>query len=569
MRFSNQTLLTKTAALLLGLPGLAAHANGPLELDVVLDGTETYTTTFVDPGTGIPIIVNRQFHDTEQVMINDVGDVLLSATLDRGPGSNARVDTLFYSPVGDNSGRPIRLIDGLAGSRVDGQSLGVNSAAKYKLANDGSYVIDDNGPGRIEIAQSLNSSPVYSIVVDAADLPPIPISSNPSTIPPSSPLIDLVAYSGGGDVLFNLSGRTDGGNREISALYKRAEDGTIDRLYGAGDVIDLEGGGQITLDGAFTTINDSGYAVVQNGGSVGQRDFPFLTRTPDGKFAELFKRGDLVPGSTTGATFGEPKFGNTSFDIAPDGTVIFSNPLETGTSPVPGGIFRAKIGVPNSLESLVLTSETMIGDTPILGLDFDNGGTTTDPRLLGANGDFAFRYVLDTSDFESGLAKYDAQSDSIVPLLQRGDEIGDSGFFFAGDFNGIGAFDVNALGQIAMVDDLLDSEGQERKSLMVFDPSLGWLAVAVEGEELLSTDGTTVTVEDIRSIEGEFQDGTFNAGLESGYLSNGGWLTFSVETDNEQFYVYRTQLPIPEPSSAMLLGAAGTLLISRRRRRAA
>lgn len=551
---------------MLGMPGLAAYANGPLELDVVLDGTETYTTTFVDPATGIPIIVNRQFHDTDQAVINDVGDVLLSATLDRGPGTNGRVDTLFYSPVGDNSGRPIRLIDGLSGSQIDGQSLGVNSAAEYKLANDRSFVIDDNGPGRIEIAQSLGSSPMYSIVVDAADLPPIPISSNPSTIPPTSPIIGLVAYSGGGDVLFNLSGRTDNDEREISALYERTSDGSITRLYGAGDVIDLEGGGQITLDGAITTINDSGYAVVQNGGSGGHRDFPFLTRTPDGKFAELFKRGDPVPGSTTGANFGEPGFDETSFDIAPDGTVIFSNPLESGTSVVPGGIFRAKIGVPNSIESLVLTGETMIGDTAILGLDFDNGNTPTNPRLLGTNGDFAFRYVLDTSDFETGLAKYDALSDSIVPLLQRGDEIGDSGFTFAGDLNGIDAFDVNALGQIAMVDDLLDSDGQDRESLMVFDPTLGWLALAVEGEELQSTDGTTVTVEDIRAIGGSFQDGTFNAGLESGFLSNGGWLTFSIETDNERFYVYRTQLPIPEPSSAILLGAAGLLLTSSRRR---
>jgi len=568
MRFSNQTLLTTSAALLLGLPGLAAYANGPLELDLVLDGTETYTTTFVDPGTDFPIIVNRSFHDIDKLYVNGNGEVLLAATLDRGPGSDSRIDTLFYSPVTNQSGRPDRLWDALTGSPVDGASSRPNGAAEWKFANDGSYAMNTNGVSRIELGQNLDSaSPDYSIIAENDSLPPIPISSAGDSVMEDRVKVNLVNTTGGGEVYWNAESFTDGFARTISALYRTNPDGSVDRILGADDTVSLAGGGNVTLDGAYTIMSDAGDSVIQNGGTLSFRDVPFYSRSAEGQVAALFEPGQAVPGSST-LTFGEPDFNQTTFDIDPSGSIIFGNPTEGGSSPfgLDAGLFRAQAGVAGSLETLALTGETMIDGKTLLGVDFDESGT--DPRFLGTDGDVVFLGAFDENDPYTALVRYDAQTDQFDTILSKGDAIGDSGFTFAGGTNVRGEFDVNGLGQIAMVTDVLDGDGQELEALIAFDPNLGFFTVAVEGEKI-DADGIQLTVEDIQGLFSDRPDGGFGAGLESGFLSDNGWLAFGIETDNERYYAFRTQLPIPEPSSAMLLGAAGMLLISRRRRRTA
>lgn len=543
MHCSNQKLLTRLAAVLLGLPGLAARADGPLELDLVLDGTETYTTTFVDPGTGIPIIVNRSFHDLEQIQINDFGDVLLSATLDRAPGSDDRIDTLFYSPIGNQTGRPIQLFDELTGSLVDGSPRRPNGSVEWLFANDGSVVSNVNSfERRLELGQNLDGSPPTFTILTAEGAQPTSAVNN----------------LGGGEVLFRANSFTDPGDEVRSALYRRNADGSVERIVGAGDTTTLDTGESYQYVGGPLLVNDAGYGMIRDGDA-------FLSRTPDGSVGRLFAVGETDAGSSL--VFSEIDPDDTSFDMDRHGNVVFSSSTDNGVGNFSGGIFKATAGMSNSLEAVAVSGDTTPGGLNIGLLDRSNRGHT-DPKFLGRNGDFIFTATESTGDFLSEIVRYNSTSGQLETFLSNGDAIGSDGLTVALNFNSLGDFDVNQLGQFAMVTDVVNSEGDELEALIAYDPSLGFIPIGVEGETL-DADGVSVVVEEFQAQFSTQRNGAFGFGAESGFLSNGGWLTFGIETENERNYAFRTQLPIPEPSSAMLLGAAGLLLTSRRRRRTA
>jgi hypothetical protein len=534
---------------------VAVHAQPP-EINVVLDGTETYTTTFVDPDTGIPVIVNREFHGLEEIYVNDEGDVLLSGTLDRGPGSDLRIDSLFFSPAQDQSGRPSKLWDDIDGPGTPGGAHSPNSAASFLFENDGSYFQNTNGGNRIELGQNLESgSPTYTVVAADDVQPTPPISSIGTPLVADRANAIIVNNLSDGEVLYRVNSFTDDAAFELrGALYRRNAAGDVERIVGAGDSTTLDTGEAYQYKDAPFLVNDAGYGLIRDGAS-------FLTRKPNGTVGRVFSVGETEP--ETGLIFGDIDTDETSFDIDNQGRIVFSNVTDNGDGNFAAGVFTATAGQTGSVEAVMVTGDTTPGGLNVGTLDIASDGET-DPKFIGTKGDFIFTATSLSNNKPSEIVRYNNTSGQLETFLSDGDPIGTDGLTASLNFESLGQFDVNQLGQFAMITEVLDGDGNELEALIAYDPTLGFLPIAVEGETLIA-DGVSVEVDGFQEPFSQNRNGAFGLGFESGFLSNGGWLAFGVETDDELYFAFRTQ--IPEPASLALLGLGGLALLGGRRRR--
>jgi len=518
-------------ALALASPTLT-HAQ-TIEKRQVMSAGQSYLTMEPDPISGILVPVSRGFHDIDDYFMNDNGDILLSATLDRAPGFSERRDSIFYVHAEDDSGRPTRLWGEETGSPIDGLHNSPNGAADYALDEDSdSYAMRLNGGnGRLEGGKNLNSgSPTYDIIFDDDGAP-------------GSVNVIIKNYSGG-VVTYNAN----------SATYQMDSSGNTHRLFGSGDTVNLSGGGTLTLDGGAFVWNDAGYSAILDNGV-------FYARSPQGVYSRLFGDGDSAGGVTI-----DLDTSDFNYDLDDKGNFVFSTNISDGSGLVPGGIFMAKAGDPNSLQSIALTGDTGPSGEAFTALDQYSRGKTR-PLFIGDSGDLLFHATYNDATYSSELIQYKADTGTYESFLDDGDPLGSSGYTAVLKFDTLPIKDVNQLGQVVMLMEAMDADSNQVEVLVAYDPAVGFIVLEEDPEEFVGN----------RLFE-EGHDGSFGGagdfsrfGVENGFLNANGQVVYGIESGQAQFELYTVQLPttgdtvIPEPATAMLLLAGGGLIALRRR----
>jgi len=410
--------------------------------------------------------------------------------------------------------------------------------------DNGFFFFDSASPGLTEIARESGAVP-------GGDL---------------GATFDLISFADdpfindNGQVLYTA--RTTGGtvgDAEGVFLFDRATNTSTTILRGgptpSGGTFDRVLDDSLTLNGS-----GSGAFVVEIEGAA-TTDEALVTFNNNGAITIAAQQGDAAPGGGFyGGGFGAT-FDDDEISLNDSNQIVFQADLATSTGASIGNglFFDTDITTANGVQAFLRTGDTISLSGQTFAVDNINSDRSFQ---LNEAGQFAFGANLDTgsaADDDVLLIGDVNNPGSFTVLAREGDAIDstNTAFFdsiFDDDLN------INEAGQVLFAATSLDDASggsigtSQDSAIFFFDPTLGLLTVAQEGDSFL---------------DGQFgQFGSLGA-IEEQALRDDGSFIFEFVSGSDNGVILGTLTPtaVPEPSSALLFSLASLgALMSRRRK---
>ena len=493
----------------------------------------------------------------------------------------AHVDPSFNTADGiwlNNGTATVRVAK--AGVQAPGLPTGVNFSSLTLNASSGPYVDDagrvtfrgivTTGPGGVTTDNNKglwqgtpgSLTPIYRTGIAAPDTPAGAVFSD---------FFELVSNSSGqvgfrGALKSGVGGvstTNDVGiwvNEQSAGLRMLAREGspapgvsggrTFQSSLGAGDVMPFTGlqlsdHGQVVFGGR---LNDDTRGIWFGDASAGVSLIALgNTQAPGTPAGALFEKTTLARGA------------DRRFGVSPAGNLAFPALLTTGA----GGVVSAnQHGLWSRVAGTTLLAAREASPAPGLasGVNFSNSGANPfDGAEVNDAGNVVFKaFVAGTGITASNdSAIWTGRLITLQPVVREGQLApgAPAGFVF-GDLATVRPV-LNELGQFAFIADAQNAAGTvTRRGLWAWDPGLGLMKIAIQGESLTLAPGVTRTVS---TVQGNF-DAAFT-GARS--LNDAGQLVFQATFTDDSQAILKTN--VPEPAAALLLGCGGLLLMARQR----
>ncbi|MGA3068127.1 MAG: choice-of-anchor tandem repeat NxxGxxAF-containing protein [Tepidisphaeraceae bacterium] len=300
-------------------------------------------------------------------------------------------------------------------------------------------------------------------------------------------------------------------------------------------------------------INTSG-TIVFAGTLEGNADL--LMATPSQGFTPVVTEGQAAPGTPAGDTF-------SSFSSAPavalsnSGQIAFAAILQ-GSGVNSGNELGIWAGSPGALSLVARSGEQAPGLASGTTFTSTLESTFSSPGISGST--VVFSAILSGPGAIGGTSGMSLWSwtpgGGLSMIAQAGDPIS------AGSdvvFNGFGAFEANAAGQIVFIGYF----GQDRQQgVWLYDPSEGLVPIAYPGELLQISPGVYDTVENVDGAGGRFGNGSLGDGAS--ILNDAGQIPLELSLANHPDGEFIAT--VPEPASLLALFMPLYLLGLRRAR---
>lgn len=573
------------AVSLIAASATTLHADAQVRIvnsRLAIDESQNIVTTNLPPGVDFA----RPIRDIERLYISNSGEIFANVQLDKNEQINpSRVDAWLYSApdVTDGIVDPFLMSRDTENDVIPDSYALLNGDDFIRHSNNGEFAhATDDGFITIGVLNSPDSTTGFTasgerlerltgfetgayqgeVIFDVINngvgqqtsltAPNIDAGSTDST--PLATHATRALFSSSNTAL--IQGEDATGDKNAYYLVDTTgQSSTVQRIVGNGDTLNLVGGGTATLNNVFTPrhrAEAAKFAGIEDVQTDGESTFYSQTTS-----------GDWFAVGTTGQTLAGFSGAAIESFLTNDGYAVHENGRVTA-------VIVSKDSDDNFLDGVLVTDPTIgtsqIVATPGTALT-DGSGRAIANYFRGIdNGSARFGVggtVLFNGDYEdsAGTIQDDAlfmynpaNGDLTMPLFEGMTVPGTDLVLSSTGLNLTSYSD--ELGISLAVVRATNDEDSLGYMLLSFD-ALGNIDPVLLPEDELTFDGQTYLVgDDLRVLSGF---GEYHGLTDKGY--------FAVRLQDGS--IGALQMAIPEPSSAMLLGAAGMLLISRRRRRTA
>lgn len=573
-----------------------------IETENVLDNREQWVTNIIEIDIFGQVVTQEFTREFERYFgsINADGDVMVFGSFDKNntlPFED-RPGFVMYSAEGEHNGRPDMILltetegSPISVSPVDGRTVDIfipvqtNNSGLIGVA--GFRETDGNGitslEFRLERYTGLGSgNPTFEAAGRFGDnlRPPFEYDPTPPNIdatttnnlPVNGVVLPLIFSNPDGDQQYFIGVNQDPNNpnQRVNALYRRdsiGSDATVERLAGYED---LPGMGGDSFNPAYINNTDFFGAVDRvNGESV------LITRDPaNGQLRYALREGQAIPGDET--FFLRGIGARDALDATSDGLLLSKLPTrDTLTDAENTSLVTTD--VTTGLSKVAVTEGTAVSAWGAFIVNVSEA-------KFDVNGDIIFSAFVNDgvgngfTNAASGLFRYDVSRDAIDPLVagltlgtfQDTVETGLSGT----DITSLDPFLVavpHESGFVYVTGGASDADGPAGDVLFAIAPDGEIIPVILPGDTVELADGTIIAVDSIDP--NSFGDGGV-FGMRTGEsqilpspgtnISPSGLAVLGLTDANGLGGLFTIQLPVPEPTSALLLvGAVGLVAVRRR-----
>lgn len=572
---------------------LAAAASGVsataelFNMRYVFDDTQLITTTIlqIDPSLpGIPM--DRGIRDIERMYMDNSGEVYLAVELERNQQINGQRPDLWVhvgTDVEDGIGTPFLMqsdnpeaIYPSTYAPLTGNYLSnVRASDLVAITSDGLLIesrrsenIPKGGRSgyRLEHITGIESgSPSGQVFFDTVAISETSLSlpnidAGSTNVAPAIYHSTWALMEGGNEAILIGHDTPDySGNYAYYSLDTSSAGTGVTRLFGAGDTLNLVGGGSVTLgslQGAGLRLRSDAQGLAGLINTNPDTSSTLLAQAQSGDWFEIGTTGQAL--SYAPHVVIEPLgFSNSSFHaVSETGASIYSIYAKNTDTGVTGTGLILSDPTTATAKLIAMNGDALNDGTGRKYTDF-NGVSSGSARFgfsdtVLFNGQFSDAAGTTSSD---ALFAYSIADDSVSTLLYEGMRLDGTDYVLDGNGFTLTAFNDN-LGMGVAVLRVDDLEGNRIGRLIASFDREGNVTVELGPEEILAVAGTEVLVGDAL--------GTIrNFGEHSGLTDAGQFLVHFDEIGVVGF----TLSSVPEPASLLLVVGGACLMVGRRRQR--